>query len=786
MKRNFFLPWFLMVISFFLVLSSSCSQGKDDHILQIPSREDPNILLQVEFLSPEIFNVRYGEREMIETENSLIINSFEKLSFPVRSHTSDQYHILETDILKVYIDKEDHQIIVKNEKDEVLLTESDEQNRKLMPVVLEGDSGYSIKQSFLFNDKEALYGLGQHQNGIMNYRNDTVELRQHNMEAVVPFLISSHGYGILWDNYSYTRFESKGNMGTFYSELGDMVNYYVCYGLEPDQVISGYRYLTGKVPMLPKWAFGYIQSKERYKDQKEILRVAERFRDENIPIDVIVQDWQYWEPGKWGDKNYDRIRFPNPAAMIDSLQNHYHLKYMISIWPKVHATANDYSELKEKGFLYETGKGEEGRAVYDAFSQDARDLYWDQAYEGLFRHGVDAWWGDATEPEIVTWNFEPETTGKYMDNAMGSGYRYLNAYSLVHSKGIYENQRKVSDKRVVNLTRSAFAGQQKYATITWSGDVMGDWESLRKQITAGLNFSVSGLPYWTTDIGGFFVRPVEFWQMDRVDPEFIQDEEYREVYLRWMQWSVFCPVFRSHGTDLPREPWRFGTKDSEDYRNIVKAIKLRYRLIPYIYSLSYSISKDDYTLMRPLFMDFCDQEKVYDIEDQYMFGPSFLVAPILEPYSNGRMVYLPLTRGGWYNFHSGKHFEGNQSIWVETGTDKIPVFVKAGSLLPLGPDVQYSSQKSEKPIELRIYLGDKGFFRFYYDDGETYAYEKGEYATFQVIHDEELRTIEFTALEGDKQQFSNQSFNLVLINPEGSIEHEEKFTYKAKKKILRY
>ncbi|MFP4061002.1 MAG: TIM-barrel domain-containing protein [Bacteroidales bacterium] len=597
----------------------------------------------------------------------------------------------------------------------------------------DNDTGYTVEQRFLFSENEAIYGFGQHQNGTMNYRFDTVELVQHNMEAVVPFFISTNGYGILWDNYSYSRFAENDEYASLWSEMGDGIDYYFIAGDSADEVISGYRQLTGASPMMPKYALGYIQCKERYKTQDELISVVKKFRERQIPIDMIVQDWRYWELGHWGEKKFDSTHFPDPLALTKQLHEELNTHLMISVWPKMDSITEDYKELREH--LY---KSSGSQAVYDAFSEEARDIYWKQANEGFFSKGIDAWWCDATEPEVIGWDHSVETLKKFMKPAIGSSTRYLNAYSLMHSKGIYNNQRETTDeKRVVNLTRSAYGGQQAYSAITWSGDVMGDWDGFRDQITAGLNFCMSGIPYWTMDIGGFFVFPRSEWTPDRVDPKYIEDYAYRELYVRWFQWGAFCPVFRSHGTNLPREPWRFGKPGDTEYETIVDFIELRYRLMPYIYSLAWKVTNEDYTIMRGLVMDFPKDEKVYEITDQYMFGPAFLVCPVTEPGAKTREVYLPKHEAGWFNFWTGEHLEGDQTIIAPAPLMQMPLFVKGGSILPVGPVKQYTRSLRPEEITLVVFPGNDAEFTLYDDEGDNYNYEQGKYYTITIQYDDE-------------------------------------------------
>ena len=580
---------------------------------------------------------------------------------------------------------------------------------------LSGESAYSVELVFSTASR-GLYGLGQHP-GIFNYRGRSVVLSQGNTEVAVPLLVSNDGWGILWDNCSLTRVASF-KMGdewrlAWWSEIADVIDYYLLYGPSLDRVIAAYRQLTGAAPLLPKWAYGYWQSKERYASQEELLSTAREFRRRRIPADIIVQDWKYWGRHGWNAFKFDEESYPDPREMVRELHR-IGFKLMISIWPRFGVDTEVYRVFKERGLILP------GTTCYDPFSEEGRELYWSYIKRAFLDIGVDAWWLDATEPETA----DPEGRwGFYYAfhdtrTAMGPGARYLNAYSLMTCRAVYEGQRSTTDRRVLILTRSAFAGQQRYAAVTWSGDIWSDWLELRRQLPAGLNFCLSGLPYWTTDCGGFFSG----------DPS---TEAYSEVFVRWLQWSTFCPIMRVHGTLFAKEPWRFGREVEEV---IVKYIKLRYRLLPYIYSLAWRVYSEGYTMMRPLVMDFPHDEHVLDLDDEYMFGPAILVCPVTEP-AKRRRVYLPPTPGGWYDFWSGERLEGGRWIDAEAPLDKIPLYIRAGSVLPLGPVVQYVGERAEDPIELRVYLGARGNFTLYEDDGETYGYERGDYALIPIEWD---------------------------------------------------
>nr|WP_154117301.1 TIM-barrel domain-containing protein [Paenibacillus monticola] len=602
---------------------------------------------------------------------------------------------------------------------------------------------YHTKLEFEWQVDEALYGLGSHEEGMMNLRGRHQYLYQQNMKAVVPVLVSTRGYGILVDSYSYMTFHDDAFGSYLWTDVDEEMDYYFIYGPEFDQIITGIRHLTGEAPMLPKWSYGYVQSKERYISQEELIATVQEYRDRALPLDCIVLDWQSWTGNLWGQKTFDPDRFPDPSQMMQSLHA-LNAKLMVSIWPIMGAGGDNHQEMSERGFLLGN------QATYDTFREEARELYWNQANTGLFSHGIDAWWCDCTEPFEADWKgaVKPEPEQRMLINTAESK-RYLdpgviNAYSLQHSKGIYEGQRSTSaDKRVVNLTRSAFAGQHRYGTITWSGDIAANWETLRKQIADGLNFCVTGSPYWTLDIGAFFVRNHKeqwFWNGDY--DEGVADFGYRELYVRWFQLGAFLPMFRSHGTDTPREVWRFGEEGEMIYDTLVKYLKLRYRLMPYIYSLAGAVAHRSYTMLRALAFDYREDVRVHPIDDQFMFGPAFLVAPVttamyygpgsreLQGFNKQRSVYLPA--GEWYDYWSDERIGGGLMIEAKADLETLPLFVRAGSIVPVGPEIQYADEQPEAVIGIKVYSGMDASFTLYEDEGDSYNYENGSYSMIEM------------------------------------------------------
>jgi alpha-D-xyloside xylohydrolase len=619
---------------------------------------------------------------------------------------------------------------------------------------------YHTRLELEWADDEALYGLGSHEEGMLNLRGQHQYLYQENMKATVPVLVSTRGYGILLDSYSLMAFHDDESGSYLWTDVDDELDYYFIYGPEFDQIVCQLRLLTGPVPMLPKWAFGYVQSKERYVSQAELIEIVREYRVRGLPLDCIVQDWKSWTGELWGQKSLDPERFPTPRQMMEDLHA-LNARLMVSIWPIMRRGGADWSELHERGLLLGN------QATYDAFDSAARACYWEQANAGLFAHGIDAWWCDCTEPFEADWQgaikpdpeaqmrINTEEAKRYLDS------EFINAYSLVHSQGIYEGQRAVTrTKRVVNLTRSAYAGQQRYSTIAWSGDIAANWETLRRQIPAGLNFAVTGQPYWTLDIGAFFVKKKpELWFWCGDYEQGVDDLGYRELYARWFQYGAFLPMFRAHGTDTPREIWRFGNPGETVYDTLVKYLHLRYRLIPYIYSLAGQITHQDYTMLRMLPFDFRHDMAAYNVDDEYMFGPAFLVCPVTKPMyfaansvplqgvEKTRPVYLP-SGSDWYDFWTGKRYAGGQTISADAPLETMPLFVRSGSIVPVGPNIQFTGDQPDAPIELWLYPGQDGAFTLYEDEGDNYNYEQGSFAMIHIAWNDSTRQMTLEARQG--------------------------------------
>jgi len=559
--------------------------------------------------------------------------------------------------------------------------------------------------------------------------------------------------------------EEQGQI-SFQSEAAEQLDYYFIAGRNMDEVVRGYRCVTGKAPIMPKWALGFWQSRERYKTQEEILNTMAEYRKRQIPIDNIVMDWFYWKEDKWGDHEFDPARFPNPDAMIKTLHDSLNAHFMISVWPKFYTDTRNFQEMESKGWLYKKNTDNKQKdwvgyvsTFYDAFNANARVNYWKDLNRKLFSKGVDAWWLDATEPDINSNMSVTERQELMNPTALGPAQLYFNAYPLVHSGGVYNGQREDDpNKRVFILTRSAFAGMQRYAAATWSGDIASTWTDMKSQIPAGLNFSISGIPYWTMDIGGFAV------ENRFIDAKGEVLEEWREQMARWYQFGAFCPLFRAHGQYPYREIFNIAPEGHPAYEAMLDADKLRYRLIPYIYSIAAQTWFNDYTMMRPLIMDFTPDKNVKDIADQYMFGPQLLINPVCSYKSRAREVYLP-NGSGWYDLYSGDYKDGGQSIQAAAPLSHIPVYVREGSILPLGIDIQYATEKPDAPITLCIFTGMDGEFTLYEDEGTNYNYEKGAYSKIRMLYDESEHQLTVSGREGSYPGMQKAKIlNIVLIS----------------------
>lgn len=623
---------------------------------------------------------------------------------------------------------------------------------------IQGEKFFHTRLHLRWQEGEALYGLGQQEEGYLNLRGKTVYVHQANRKIAVPMLLSNLGYGILTDTYGPMVFQDTEQGSYLYTEADDEQDIYFINGNGLDGVVKGYRFLTGKAVMLPKWAFGYLQSQERYETQDEILEVAGEYRKRGIGLDGIVLDWFSWEDGLWGQKSFDASRFPDPSEMLRKLHE-MDVHFMISVWPTMDEKSENYKEFKEQKLLLP------GSNAYNVFSEKGRALFWKQVKEGLFCHGIDSWWCDSSEPFTPEWNhkYRPEPAklyAEYSETTKDHMPAWLtNAYALYHAMTLYEGQRAEQtatagkEKRVVNLTRSSYTGQQRYGTILWSGDTEASWDTLKKQIAAGLNFCTTGLPFWTTDIGAFFVKQGGqwFWQGDYSGGT--EDLGYRELYVRWSQWACFLPVFRAHGTDCRRELWAFGEPGEPFYEALLAANRLRYRLLPYIYSLAGAVWREDGSMMKPLVFAFPEDTQVFDCKDQYLFGDRLMVCPVTEPMYYGvdsvalagvpkqRKVYLPAGER-WYDFWTEVCYDGGQWIEAEAPLERIPLYVREGSIVPMYREdcipksTGEAAMFDEACVEYRVFRGKDAEFFLYEDAGDGYEYEQGEYTVTRIFWNE--------------------------------------------------
>lgn len=625
---------------------------------------------------------------------------------------------------------------------------------------------YQGRLYFDFDEDEGVYGLGQAEEGVYNYRHHTQYLYQHNMRIPMPMFVSDKGYGILFDATCLMTFNDTEVGSYMFFDAIPQLSYYVIAGDDLDEIIDGFRYLTGQAAMLPKWAYGYIQSKEQYYTADELADVVKKYRELQVPLDCVVQDWNSWEKDQWGQKSLDPTRYANMRERADEIHA-MGAHTMVSVWPNMNTGTPNHTELFDAGYMLND------YATYDAFDEKAREIYWKQAKEGLFDQGFDSWWCDSTEPfSGPDWSGDIKREPWVRYQLVGTEHKkYLdaekaNAYALVHAQGIYENQRRTRENmRVLNLTRSGYASGQKYAAMLWSGDITASWDVMRRQIAEGLNMAMSGYPYWTLDIGGFFTvgkkwqnrgcscntDPTGRWFWKGRYDEGVHDKGFCELYTRWIQMGCFLPMFRSHGTDTPREIWNFGSKGTMFYDAIEKYIKLRYRLMPYIYSLAGDVVLRNGTIMRSLLFDFSDDKRAAGMATQFMFGRSLLVCPVLQPmYYEAEStpldeektwkVYLPADTL-WYDFYTGVCYAGGQEILADAPLDTMPLYVRAGSVIPMTSGLQYAMEKNDAPLELHVYPGANGTFTLYDDAGNDYAYEQGEYAQIPLHYDEAAGTL---------------------------------------------
>jgi alpha-D-xyloside xylohydrolase len=643
--------------------------------------------------------------------------------------------------LEVVVNRERGNLSFRTADGESLLNEGYSIPRTYEPEELNGEHTYRVTDRFNPTISEAVYGLGQHQSGMFNYRGATVELGQNNTDVAIPLLISSKGYGLMWNTAALTYFDNRFPLEMKLSSMaGKSIDYYFLYGPEIDGVIHEYRNMTGHTPLLPKWAYGFFQSKDRYVSLDEIRGIADRYRREHIPLDAIVQDWFWWKTE--GDPVFNS-NYHDVEKDLDALHKE-NVHTMISVWGLLDPQSETYKVLDAKHELVPDAH------VYDATNPEARDIYWKHLPGKLLAQGWDAFWLDSAEPEEY-WPHMGDAILSSRNLAIGNGAEFTNVYPFEHTLGVQEHWKaQDKNKRVFLLTRSAFLGQQRVGATVWSGDVYGTYWGLSHQVPAGLNFALSGYPYWTTDIGGYW-PPHE-------DP--LADPAFQELYARWFEFGTFCPIFRTHGHRPHNELWAFDKVEPI----VVSYDKLRYRLMPYIYSLAWKVTSEDYTIQRPLVMDWRTDPNVWNVGDQFMFGPAILVNPVLKADATKRNVYLPKA-AAWYDFWTGKSFTGGQDIEADAPLDRVPLFVRAGSIVPMGPQIEYASQDPAGPVELRIYRGADGKFDFYEDAGDGYDYQQGQHSIIPFEWNDRDSVLTIGARQGTYPgMVEHRKFNVVLVS----------------------
>ena len=756
----------LYAVGLFILLFGTCSKSYEKTPFGIKTTGWAHNV-EVCFLADDVVRiVKTPATAEAKADSSLsVVRIPNKVDFSVENNGG--VLAVKTSALQVRVNLDDGQIVFLNAGGDTLLVD------RQTDIGLQKEDGrahYTVKQCFALAGDEAIYGLGQQQNGKLNQRGESIVLRQENMKICIPFIQSSKGYGLFWDNYSPTLFEDNA-AGMSFESTGSRADYYLMYGKTTDGVVAQMRNLTGQAPMLPLWTLGYWQSRERYTSQDELLGVVRKYRELGVPLDGIVQDWQYWSTDNayWNAVNWGNPLFPNPKGMIDEVHR-LNAHIIISVWPSFGRKTTLYETFKEKNMLLgiESFPAHYSVRVYDAFNPEARAIYWKALNDNLFSIGIDGWWLDATEPEhanVKESDFDDITYAGALRNV-------YNAFPLATVGGVYDHQRaETSAKRVFILTRSAFAGQQRYGAVSWSGDVDANWQSLKDQIPAALNFSLCGIPYWNSDIGGFWIREHDF-----DNP--LQNNGYKELYVRWLQFAAFTPVMRSHGTNAPREIWQFGKRGDKEFDAIEKFIGLRYQLLPYLYATARETTQNGASFMRPLFADFADDEKTYQIDDAYLFGKSLLVKPVTEPegcpncskqpsvllIKESERIYLPKGTD-WYCFWTNEKLNGGQETIKTMSLDIIPLYVKAGTILPMAEKVQYATERKWDNLELRIYPGANGEFTLYEDENDNYNYENGAYSTIKMTWNDQEKTLTIGKREGGFEgMLETRTFHIKLIN----------------------
>ena len=742
--------------------------------------------IRVEFYSPSIVRVYKTPEGAVYDKKSLVVLKSPETT-PVKALKDGDQVTLTSSVLKILVDTATGGIDFYTADGKSLLKDKD-YGTSFAAKDDAGTPSYEVRTSFLLDRDEPIYGVGQVMDGKFNRRTSTHHMQNENMSTYSPYFMSpAKGYAVYWDNYSISDFTDTPQELAFQS-LGHCADYYFMYGGKPDSIIAQVRDLTGHSPMLPLWSYGFFQSKERYHTQDESLNVLKKFRELQVPVDCIIQDWRYWAEyhrtdSAWNSHSFDPERFPDPVKWADDIHR-LHAKLMIVAWPGFGPKTPQRQELDAKGMIinFDTWPPKSGARPYDVYNPEARDIYWKYLNKGIFGYiHNDGWWLDSTEPDHIN----RKESDYDLPTRLGSYRSVKNAYSLMHNKGIASHQKESGkDKRVVILTRSGFIGQQYYGSNTWSGDVQSTWDMLEKQIPAALNYTLMGIPNWNSDIGGFFAGR---WNKDggACNPK------YQELYVRWMQFGTFCPMMRSHGTDVPREIWNFGKRGEWCFDAQEKMIKLRYRLLLYIYSTSWDVSHNDGTFMRPLLMDFTEDKKTYDAGGEYLFGHSLLVAPVTRPDVQEWPVYLP-EGADWWDFWDNQKQSGGQTVNRAVPKDILPVYVKAGSILPFGPEVQYSDEKAWDNLEIRIYPGADAAFTLYEDEKDNYNYERGIYSTIRFRWDDRAQQLTIEDRQGEfPGMLRNRKFKVVLVGADsGAGNHPMKqgkaVNYTGKKKVVQW
>ena len=788
MRHSVLKPQLFWLVSVFLFLSNS-AQAKVESFTKnvdgITCSLDKG-LMKIKICSDNMVQVKYTELPVFMDKASLVIINDWKIApgFTVSETTAEI--CITTAKLNVVVNKVSSSVKYTDLKGNLILSEADSQSKSMKAATIADIDTYICSSVFNSPKDESLYGLGCHPEDSLsvNYKGRNQDMAIKYMTGAIPVLLSTKGYGLYWDNYSASNFYGAENANSkfkYESESGTMVDYYFIYGPDFDTIIASYRNATGNAPMFPKWSFGLFQSQDRYKSQAEVLSVKDKYRNCKIPVDVIVQDWFYWEPNVIGSHVMWAERYPDPKAMVDELHN-ANLHAMISIWPVFSKGTTPYNQMAHSGgltdILWENAMTKIMDSYYDAHSAQARDLYWKQAKDSLVgRYGWDAWWVDQCEPD----NGNDLDLRRKSHFAIGRGIDYMNTYSLMHSTGLYDHWRKdIPSKRAFFLIRQAFAGQQRNAATLWSSDITCTWSSYRNQIPQAINACASGIPYWTSDIGGYHLN----W----VAPDWTTPSN-RELFTRWFQFGAFSPIFRIHGKGeraMFSDNW-----DAPMKANLLKYDNLRYRLLPYIYSLSNRVTTEGYTLLRSLAFDFREDAAIKSIPDEYMFGPAFLVSPVTERmYSlsgsknikKSRKVYLPKS-ANWFDFWTGKLISGGQTIDAAAPIETLPLYIKAGSIVPMGPYLQYATEKVADPIEIRVYTGADADFVLYEDENDTYNYEQGKFATIAISWNEANKTLIIKDRKGEfPGMLKSRTFRIVFVTTTNGKGIEPA----AKAKILNY